>query len=634
MLGDDFAIMTPMKTASEILRGAETSPKAQFERRMSALESRGMSVDNIRDVVLKASESLRSGHRSFVIYGDPQSGKTEMMIGLNAKLLDLGYKMVVNLVNDSTDMQAQNLDRFTAAGLNPAPKTHQNAGKIVPGRSCVLLSTKNARNLQNLNALVSKVEGKDLIVIDDEADHATPNANVNRDERSKINALINTLLRRNGVRGVAGAYIGVTATPARLDLNATFENESEQWIYFKPHNGYFGQDFFFPPSSKGEVKVKYRLNTFPQDTGDDRKQLREAVLSFLCTVAHLNTMSEKERNFSMLIHTSGKTKEQEEDEKVLNGLLSELASPQSAKGEKLYDRVLDVARERMSEDEAHKALRYIAENIPRDKVGVINSRTKAVDRAGILKPSAPFTFAIGGNIVSRGLTFDNLQSMYFTRTVKTNFQQDTYIQRARMFGARDKSLLPHFELWIPEELFRDWHRCFSYHKLSVEAIKEGRGAPVWIAGGRIVPTQGSGINRAAVNMKGGEMSFGLFDHSAKHDDLMSEKGVSPAAILDALHKMLGEEGFPKHLCAFIKSRIQAGETVCFHQRSKIGVKGGNGYSPDEIASIRRVKGFFGASQVSKRPEIHHLRMFVNPEGKARMFYKLRSESVRFVSRSK
>ena len=603
--------------------------KDQFERRMRYLESLKppMVTKNIRAVVGEASASLLKGHRSFVIYGDPQSGKTEMMIGLNAKLLDMGYPVIINLVNDSVDMLNQNKVRFTEAGLNPAPKIYDEVEKIIPELRYVFLSTKNAKNLENLNDLVKKVEGKNIVVIDDEADHATPNTKVNKAVKSRVNELIGSLLRHK--KGdMQGAYIGVTATPARLDLNATFENESEQWIYFPPHDKYVGQDIFFPPVLKNP---EYRLMMF-QNTGDERKKLREAILSFLCNVAHLNTEEGKEeRNFSMLIHTSGKMIEQREDEKILNSLISDLSNPKSRRYQGLLQEALDIAYSRFPQ-KTEKIVRYIADNIPRERVGMINSNTKAKDRAGILNPAAPFTFAIGGNIVSRGLTFANLLSMYFTRTVKTKFQQDTYIQRARMFGARDKSLLPHFELWIPEALFREWHTCFSYHKMSVEAIKEKRGAPVWIAGGRIVPVQSSSIDRAAVNIEDGEMSFGMFDYAPEGYSLMNNiSAKSNAAVqkLDELHKLLGDDVFPRYICNYIQSRVQAGEDVFFHPRSIIGR---SGFKSDEIKNIRRVKGFFGASQMANRPEIHHLRMFSNQEGKARLFYKLRSESVRFLKR--
>ena len=65
---------------------------------------------------------------------------------------------------------------------------------------------------------------------------------------------------------------------------------------------------------------------------------------------------------------------------------------------------------------------------------------KNVDFRDATIPICPFTIAIGGNIISRGVTFENLLSMFFTRAVITKMQQDTYVQRARMFGSRQEYL--------------------------------------------------------------------------------------------------------------------------------------------------------------------------------------------------
>src|SRR4029078_11818349 len=105
-----------------------------------------------------------------------------------------------------------------------------------------------------------------------------------------------------------------------------------------------------------------------------------------------------------------------------------------------------------------------------------------------------FTVIIGGNIVSRGVTFPNLLSMYFTRTVKTKLQQDTYIQRARMFGARG-AYLKHFELTIPRDLYSDWHRCFVFHRLALKTIENEKISPVWIGDTRISIAASSSIDR-------------------------------------------------------------------------------------------------------------------------------------------
>jgi len=90
---------------------------------------------------------------------------------------------------------------------------------------------------------------------------------------TRINALINQLISRDGI------YIGVTATPARLDLNNTFDNDNEKWVNFPPHEAYTGQDIFFPL----ETSAEFSLQTLP-DTDDSPKYLREAIFRFLVRV--------------------------------------------------------------------------------------------------------------------------------------------------------------------------------------------------------------------------------------------------------------------------------------------------------------------------------------------------------------
>ena len=57
-----------------------------------------------------------------MIFGEPQSGKTEMMIALNAKLIDEGAEVIINLLTDSIDLLDQSLSRFRASGSKPIPE--------------------------------------------------------------------------------------------------------------------------------------------------------------------------------------------------------------------------------------------------------------------------------------------------------------------------------------------------------------------------------------------------------------------------------------------------------------------------------------------------------------------------------
>lgn len=97
----------------------------QYERQLRRLIDDGKEVDCIEQAVRGALKNLTgAGKKSFVIYGEPQSGKTEMMICLTAKLLDQGYQFILHLLNDSVDLLGQNLGRFQDSGLAPSARNY------------------------------------------------------------------------------------------------------------------------------------------------------------------------------------------------------------------------------------------------------------------------------------------------------------------------------------------------------------------------------------------------------------------------------------------------------------------------------------------------------------------------------
>jgi DNA replication protein DnaC len=110
----DQAVERLRKIATENIR---------YERQLSRVRTAGKQTSCISDAVSKSLDNITSGSaRSFVIYGEPQSGKTEMMICLTAKLIDSGFSVVVHLLNDGVQLLQQNLERFQRSGLSPAAR--------------------------------------------------------------------------------------------------------------------------------------------------------------------------------------------------------------------------------------------------------------------------------------------------------------------------------------------------------------------------------------------------------------------------------------------------------------------------------------------------------------------------------
>lgn len=588
------------------------SPTDQYERQLKRLTNGRKEVVCIEAAVREAVRNIAElDGRSFVIYGEPQSGKTEMMICLTAKLLDEGFEFILHLLNDSVDLLGQNLGRFKSSGLAPAARNFSeilDPAVRIKGQRHVIFCKKNGSDLRKLIEKIGKIPK--ILVIDDEADYASPNAKINAGLKSPINDLIAQIL------GDTGVYIGVTATPARLDLNNTFDNDSNLWVNFPPHSKYRGQDVFFPL----EGATNYYRTLLP-DGGSDPKYAREALFSFLVNAAYLNLyVNSGEQNYSMLVHTSGKKADHKSDWNTMHNALVTLVTQDGTNFEKYTRYVWDLCKNRYPDADADSVTRYILDNIARHAIIILNSERDWKDNSSAAtNPTSLFTIIIGGNIVSRGVTLDNLLSMYFTRDVQHKIQQDTYIQRARMFGSRG-DYLRFFELTIPQSLYLDWHRCFVFHRLALAAIREGHGSLVWLGDQRISAVANSSIDRSMVDLDRGEMSFSLFEYKPEIEDIVANV-TSAFDKMAQLATVLGEGAFPEYLRRYIRRASPgASGSIVIHPSTDIsGYKEADGLDKPNIV---RKRGFMGKSQIDRHPNaLHHLMIFHNGNGKARLFYK-------------
>ena len=363
--------------------------------------------------------------------------------------------------------------------------------------------------------MIKLLKGKNkIVVIDDEADYATPNSKINQGTKTTINKWVGQLVDGNG------HYIGVTATPARLNLNNTFQNDTNRWVKFPSHDKYTGQDVFFPLNFK---TVPFRLKLLTQGGTADEGQ--DALVRFLVTVAFLNSGS-AEKNYTMLVHTSGKKDDHEADRAAIEKSVKALTNPETPEFEALVKKIHTAAQELYPGSDPQLLTEYVVENASRATLVVLNSkRDRKVAGNSATDGDLAFHRCDRRQHHFRGVTFPDLLSMFFTRNVQNKLQQDTYIQRARMFGARG-SYMQHFELTIPAQLYADWQKCFVYHKLSLATIDSNLGVPVWVGDSKISVASSSSINKASVTLDKGEMSYEKFSFTSSLDTIISEGPTS------------------------------------------------------------------------------------------------------------
>tara|TARA_B100000886_G_scaffold339624_1_gene305674 strand:+ start:1610 stop:3523 length:1914 start_codon:yes stop_codon:yes gene_type:complete len=535
----------------------------QYSKRIKLLKNeKGFDTSNIEAVVKEVTNNIfKENCRSLVIYGEPQSGKTETMIALTAKLLDEGKKHILLLVTDNVKLRDQNLGIFAKSRINPTPKDNLDFLREVKENNLniskvpfIVFCKKNASELRNLIRDTRLAELDDLIIIDDEADYATPNSKVNKRDnsneakelRSVINGLIKEIMNRNGI------WIGVTATPGRLDLNNTYANETNRWVYLPPHTKYYGQYHFFPASFRKEHKKAFHYNvTFLGESGDDPSYIKKAVYKFLVTVAKKNIEKKQknlpEENYSMIVHTSTGKEGHKNDFRVVNENIFKHLIEETNKYSKVLEEIYNTANDKFNNEKlSAEIVKYIWENKQQYRPVIMNSDKdmKSQNFDAGTDPQTPFTIIFGGNIISRGLTFHGLISMFFSRDSKHKLDSGTYIQRARMFGNREH-LFKDFELTIPAKLYTDWWQVFKEHRESLATVNNFD-HPLWFSSKRTKTTQPSSIDKANVIEQSGEIYFEKFKLSEEIKDLYSS-GLKKNKLhmIKKLYKILGDKVFLK-----------------------------------------------------------------------------------------
>jgi|TARA_Y100000031_G_C8233299_1_gene392011 GTPase SAR1 family protein len=613
----------------------------RYQKYLDSLKIEKFETKQIEETVKESIDNIKKKKsRSFVIYGEPQSGKTSMMIALTGKLLDEGHKFIIILVQDNLFLESQNYIRFHESTLSPSPKKFSDIlhpDVKLKDREFIIFCKKNSSNLRSLLKKVDNIKQK--VVIDDEADFASPNAKINkRDEttgeesKTKINERITNLLGSDGI------YIGVTATPARLDLNNTFLNENQHWVFFKPHYLYRGQDIFFP-LKRPPGQLKYTLKKLPNDSQSPLDELRTAIYRYLVNSAFVNLyVNKKPKNYIMLIHTSGKMADHTKDRMITEEIFRDLATKSNnGKGNEKYIKILKeihkiALKKTQNEDKAREITKFIGAQGDQNQIGVLNS-DKENKKGFDLKmysesPSSLYTLAIGGNIISRGITFKNLLSMFFTRTVRSLMQQDTYIQRARMFGSRQDSDLEHFELTIPSALYDEWYTCFALHRLSYISATHNI-HQVWLEGMGTKAVASGSIDKSNVRIDKGEMSFDKVKYSKRMDDLINsgKESKSPTKILNLLVKSFGDTFLPKHILDFLENlSSNPDEDIALHNTNFI-----ENWTDGDSENISRARGIFGKRDYDKFPIArHHFILIRNKKDSARIFYNFIAGKVGYL----
>jgi hypothetical protein len=106
------------------------------------------------------------------------------------------------------------------------------------------------------------------------------------------------------------------------------------------------------------------------------------------------------------------------------------------------------------------------------KINSENQISALLDRNGQLRLDNPFNVFIGGQILDRGITIDNLIGFFYGRNPNT-FQQDTVLQHSRMYGARSSKDMAVTRLYTSNRIYNALIAMHEFDTALREAFEKG-----------------------------------------------------------------------------------------------------------------------------------------------------------------
>jgi hypothetical protein len=520
----DLRMIEESRDHHEWLRDVDRQGWVYWPRLRQLLISRGwpppvvQSIDDATDRILGSLENP-SGDRDFdrrgLVVGYVQSGKTANYSALIAKAADTGYRLFIVLTGIHNQLRQQTQRRLNAElvgnepGGVPPPADDRRRwltftttdllyGDFAPGnvdtaalaggQPALIVAKKNARVLRRLNEWLATLpttirETLPVLVIDDEADQASPNTRSNRpfpaDEDgddpedmqllaesppSRINELIRGLL--NGFPRVA--YVGYTATPFASVL---IDHQAEDRVVGadiyprsfivdlpRPHD-YYGPERIFGTGDDADSRGMDVIRRVSDDDlhvlvphGRDDAQdfepqlpdsLRAAIDSFVLAGAARYQRGDGDEPATMLIHTTHYTRVQQRLHEVVSEYMTDLRDEWRYNWQHgLEDRLRDLwerdfrpvtRSEDVGADVGFSEIREHIGSLLEHPVETVQLNSASEDILDYNRDTSLKVVVVGGNRLSRGLTLEGLLVSYYVRRANA---YDTLMQMGRWFGYR------------------------------------------------------------------------------------------------------------------------------------------------------------------------------------------------------
>jgi hypothetical protein len=484
----------------------------------------------VEEVVEQLQKQATSTKRPGILLGRVQSGKTRAFLGVTARAFDRGYDVAVILTKGTKSLAEQTMSRVKVdfrefiAGDQVDVFDILAVPDLTPyelSKKLIFVVKKEDDNLRRLIRLFTEqysiLREKSVLIIDDEADLAS--VSFRKVAGISTAGIISQQIDqfRDGVE--RSAFLQVTATPYALYLQPDEEVSINGTSLFRPkrpaftvmldpHSKYVGGEEYFEKSADPDSSAFYFYREVPLAERETFKKsdgrrvqlanvlaeknvavLRDAVMSFLVGGAirriQQKAGSQRPQKYSFLFHTEQSRGSHEWQEKLVSALRDSLVD-QARADSPMFNELLRAAYHDLRRSMELEGLPLPSvEDVKKAVVEALDGGQLMITKVnsdveiknlladdGQLKLRTPLNIFVGGQILDRGITINNLIGFYYGRA-PNRFQQDTVLQHSRMYGARSNSDLAVTRFYAPQHVYKVMKRIHEFDAALREAFETG-----------------------------------------------------------------------------------------------------------------------------------------------------------------
>lgn len=427
----------------------------------------------------------KQGIKKMLLVGQVQSGKTNVIVGASALAMDNDYDIVIVFGGVNQLLLSQTFERlkkpFYTDEYNDLVIIDRNSLKQSAevdslsnmaakyNTKFIIITMKESKNVQNLLSFLKNLymSSKKVLIIDDEADNASINVGI-RENKSLIYAQIGNIFSMISI----GAYIGVTATPYGNLISKKSEDLYPDYVYaLIPSSEYTGLDFFDSIKSTVYEVVENTKQDFSWD-----KTIYYGVALFLVNSFIMNKITKKEHSHELLINIDLNIKSFVDIRQSVRRFLKKV-NARINNINAFYDiHELKIALKKWTDSgdwikdyevEFIDYLRYSLKDI-NQKVMILADEDNFYE-----SKKNGLNIIVGGSLVSRGFTFNNLLVEIILNSPEQKIPADTLLQRARWFGYRRASnRYKYMKIIMSPHIYNSFAEFIALQKCMFEYIED------------------------------------------------------------------------------------------------------------------------------------------------------------------